>query len=439
MLIKVKKAIGKYNMPLENSDIMVGLSGGADSVALLMALIDLKKEYNFTIRALHVNHNLRGDEAKRDENFVVELCETYNIPLIVESVDILSISNKSGESIELCARRIRYELFEKHSKGLIATAHNANDNAETIIFNLCRGTGTRGLGGIPPVRDNIIRPLIYCSRDDILQYLADKNQTYVNDSSNDSDDYTRNKIRHNIIPLLKDINPAVLTAFCRTSLISNEDSDFLDKTSAQIFERIANGIHLSYDLKNQPAAIRKRVLSIYYSGLGFELDYYHIEEMDKVVLGTISKTSLPNGFLFHTVKDGFVAEKAFKSYEFSISGTLSDITLPCGEFLSVTPQKFEKLKNVYNLLFKFSIDCDKIIGNVTVRNRRSGDKYRPVARNVTKTIKKLISDKKPTFAMKESLFVIEDDAGIIFTNLFGIDERVKVTNDSKNILVFQSH
>ncbi len=438
MLSKVKSAFYNYNMPVKGADITVGVSGGADSVALLLALIDLSSEFSFALQVVHVNHNLRGDESLRDEIFVRDLCAQLNIPCHVVSVDIASLANERNESIELCARSIRYDAFYKHSKGLIATAHNADDNAETVIINLCRGTGLKGLCGIPPVRDNIIRPLIDCSRSEILEFLSQRNQPYVIDSSNNSDDYTRNKIRHNVIPCLKELNPSFETVLRRNSNVLRDDSEYIEKVASHKYSQFIEAGLVSFGLKNEAPAIRKRVLLMYYKELGFKPDNSHIEEMDRVVMGNHVATSLPNGFLFHATSRGFITEKKEIYGDFSYTDfSLTNDTLPAGEFYTVDLEKYKKLNNVNNLLFKFSIDCDKIIGNVAVRSRVNGDKYRPVGRKVTKSLRKLLCEEKPTYKDKTNLFIIEDERGIIFTNLYGIDERVKVTDASRKILIYE--
>ena len=174
MLNSVKNAIKRYNMINGETEITVALSGGADSVALLLCLLELKDDLDVNISAAHLNHCLRGEESDRDEQFVRDLCKQLNVPLTVEKADVKGEADKTGESIELCARRIRYAFLERVTSGLIATAHTANDNIETVLFNMSRGTGISGLCGIPPKRDNIIRPLILVTREQVETYCAEK-------------------------------------------------------------------------------------------------------------------------------------------------------------------------------------------------------------------------------------------------------------------------
>ena len=440
MLLKLRQTIDTYSMLVSGVDVLVALSGGADSVALLRSLNDISDEYNIKLSAIHINHNLRGDESLRDEQFCKELCNSLNIPLVVESVDINGISLETGDSIELCARKLRYELFSKHAKGVIATAHTASDNAETMIYNLCRGSAISGIAGIPPVRDNIIRPLIDCTRDDIISYLDSINQSFVNDSSNDLDDYTRNKIRHNIIPRLFEINPSFFDASSRASVLLRQDDCYLSKISEQEFEKYySNGI-LKRDIISLDIAILSRVLSILFvMEIGIKPEFLHVVKMLSVVNGEFKRCSLPKEMQFESCKNGFCISKITKTQEFCeiISLDVDVISKFFPESKVVDYNQYKNLCNVNNLLFKFSIDCDKIKGKVVVRTRQDGDSYRPVARKVTKTLRKLLSEAKVTSEQSNSLILLCDDDGIFFSNLFGIDERVVVTNKSKNIIVLR--
>ena len=226
----VIRTIEKYNLLEKGDKIVVALSGGADSVSLLDALYSLKELYNLTIYTAHVNHGIRGEEADRDENFCKMLSKKYNAELFIKKADVKAIAQQQKISEELCGRNVRYTFFEELSKKLdakIATAHTASDNAETLLFNIIRGTSVSGAGAIPPRRDNIIRPLIELTRADIEQYCVDNRLEYVNDSTNYTDEYTRNNIRHNIIPILTRINPNFEQAAMRFSENAREIADYL--------------------------------------------------------------------------------------------------------------------------------------------------------------------------------------------------------------------
>ncbi len=257
MITKVKQAVENYNMLSAGSEVTVALSGGADSVALLYAMKELG---GLRLRAAHLNHMLRGEEADRDEEFCQELCKRLEIPLITERIDIAEIAEKTGESIELCARKQRYAFFERAAAGgIIATAHTADDNLETVIFNLARGTGLSGLCGIPPVRDNIVRPLIYCQRAEIEEYLSKKGQAFCTDSSNSQDAYTRNYIRHNISPLLERLNPAVKQNAVLMCEGLRYDSEYIKSSAAEL---IKDKTALVQDIAKAPKSLGMAAISM---------------------------------------------------------------------------------------------------------------------------------------------------------------------------------
>ena len=197
---KVRAYIEKQHMILAEDHIIAGISGGADSVCLFFVLLDLRDRMGISFTAVHVNHGLRGEAANRDEEFVRELCGQYGIPLEVFRVDLESISKKRKQSLEECGRNIRREAFEQIRERCggtkIALAHHQNDNAETLLWNLARGTGLTGLGGIRPVNGRYIRPLLCLDRNEIEDLLRQRGQGYCTDDTNGDTEYTRNKLRH---------------------------------------------------------------------------------------------------------------------------------------------------------------------------------------------------------------------------------------------------
>ena len=233
----VKNTIERYSMINKGDTVIAAVSGGADSVALLYVLYSLRTELDFSLAACHVNHNLRGEESDGDERFVRRICRFLDIPLYVANIKVNDLRLKH-DSLEECARRLRYEFFESISKGkLIATAHTASDNCETMLINITRGTALSGVCGIPARRDNIIRPLLYNTREDIELYCTENSLDYVTDSTNLSDDYTRNKIRHKVVPLLKEINPSLFGAISRLTQSVSDDDRYLDKIASELMKK----------------------------------------------------------------------------------------------------------------------------------------------------------------------------------------------------------
>ena len=310
---KIRNTINRYDMLRKGDTVVVGLSGGADSVALLHILLSLREEYCLTLFACHINHNLRGEESDRDEAFVKNLCESLSVPLEAVSINVKE-QVSPHESLEETARKLRYREFQRictEKAAKLATAHTASDNAETVLINMLRGTGTKGLSGIPPVRDNIIRPLIRCSREEIEEYCEKNSLTFVTDSSNLTDDYTRNKIRHNIIPLLKEINPSFIGAAARMTAIVGDDADYLEECAAEkAKECLIDGKYDSKALKALPKALKCRIIASALKEKGVEPSTLRINQCEEIIEKGMGKVNLcKNRFAYVRKKKFYIAEE----------------------------------------------------------------------------------------------------------------------------------
>jgi len=416
MLNKVKALIEKYNLFEDFEDVSVALSGGADSVCLLYVLCELREEFSLNITAIHVNHMLRGDESDRDQEFVKKLCERLSIPLTICSADVKDYAQKNGESIELAARNLRYELFKQHSKGLVATAHNAGDNLETVILNITRGTGLKGLGGIPVKRDVFIRPLLSCTRDEIEGFLKERGETFVIDSTNLEDNYSRNRIRHRVVPSLKELNGVVeTTAFNMTENIK-EDIDLIESITNKTYLLCSRSNGLDAELlKANHKAIIKRVLAYYFKeNFGYSPERLHIERMNEVLHFGGKKSLKGNTFCKIDNKIFIVGTEGKTENEV---------------FFDVKLKKTEKINNLF---LKNTIDCDKIDGSLVVRKRVSGDKIKQSGRNCTKSLKKLYSEIKLNPKIRDFVPVIADNIGVVWAYGVGVDARVAVDKNTNN-------
>lgn len=242
LLQKVIKYNKKYNMLQEGDGVLVGLSGGADSVCLLYILKDLAEKLHFSLYALHVNHGIRGTAADADEQFVTDLCSKLNVPFISIKEDIVDYAKKNRVSLEEGGRIVRYAALERVKQewgcNKIALAHHANDSAETMLFHLFRGGKLAGLAGIPPVRGSIIRPLLCCGRKEIETWLKERNISYCTDASNFSEDYTRNKIRHRMITYAEEeINPKTVLHMQQTAEYIRQVKEFVEEETKRLFEK----------------------------------------------------------------------------------------------------------------------------------------------------------------------------------------------------------
>ena len=233
----VLEALREYGMCTAGDTVTVGLSGGADSVCLLHLLYSLQAELSVTLQAVHVHHGIRGAAAERDAQFCRLFCEKLQIPLTVEYIDVPKIRRETRESTEECGRRLRYEAFRRTAgeSGKIATAHTADDNAETVLLNL-----TRGICGIPPVRGNVIRPLLFSSRAQVEQYCAENHLEYVTDETNFSDAYSRNRIRLEVLPVLKTLNPSLLTGISGMTARLRAENEVLELQAHSLVQDCKN-------------------------------------------------------------------------------------------------------------------------------------------------------------------------------------------------------
>lgn len=427
----VLKAIKQFSLCDKGDTVTVALSGGADSIALLFVLLSLKDELGITIKAAHLNHMIRGEEAERDQRFVEEICKQNGVELFCEKIDVPTVAKQERISLELAARKVRYEFFERIAIGKVATAHTASDNLETVLYNLARGTSIKGLCGIPAKRGIFIRPLLLCTREDVENYCKENNLSFVTDSTNLSNDYTRNKIRHNIIPKLKEINSAVENNVIKTAISLKEDNDFLENLAYEfIFKNLTENSLNIFTFSDISPALAKRVIKIFTQNYSkeIELDNNHINDIYSACITGKGKISLclnyfaviKNGFLF--VEDGENTEKINFSVTFSKK--------------TVDNLQFEE--NVNNLFLNNAIDCDKIKGQIVLRTKQIGDSIRLRNRGCTKTLKKLFTECKIPIEEREELPVLADDDGVVWVHKIGVAHRCAVGNTTKKVYLINT-
>ncbi len=412
MLNSVSDTIGKYNMLEPSEKILVALSGGADSVSLLIAL----KELGYEVFAVHVNHHLRGEESDRDEAFCRGLCQRLGIMLCVEHVDVRSYCFETGKSVEEAARVLRYEALKKHASDCkIATAHNLDDCFETTLFNLVRGCGIGGLTGIPPVRDNIIRPLIGVSRAEILMFLQSRNETFVTDSTNLEDDCSRNIIRLNVIPELERINPSLLKTY-KSSLENFESAEsYIGKETEKLLE--ASEIAFPEDCDD---FILANALGKILRENGVEPSKQKIDELIELVK-TGGKVNLKKG-VYAVCKDRKIritgdSEQAPEPLQLSDTGSYTWGT----HVLEFTEISQFDISTYNKRSLKWLMDKDRFTGNLVVRAYQGSEKIKLMGNGFTSIVKKLLAS---TPAEKRKLVpVISDDLGAVFVAGYGVSER----------------
>ena len=432
MIGTVRNTIEQYGMIQEGETVLCGLSGGADSVTLLLCL----KELGYSIRACHVNHLLRGAESDRDEQFCCELCERLGVRLDVIRVDVRALCEAEGLSVEEAARRLRYQAFESLGCTKTATAHTLSDSMETALFNLARGTGAKGLCGIPPVRDGYIRPLIACSREEIEQFLSERGQGYVTDSTNLEDDCSRNIIRHRVIPVLKEIDPAAERAFARLSRSLAEDNAYLEGEARRLLEDASReGGYDSRRLASAGRPLLSRAVIMLLRREGLRYDEGRIGELCRMI-GEGGKLCL-SGSTFALCSGGVFRIAVLsepQDEEVSVPGTGSYEL--CGRAAEIIITEKEQFDNKVNKLLTYlSLDYGKIRGELVIRTRRAGDSIRPAGRGCTKSLKKLFYENIPAEKRADTLLLC-DAEGVIAVEGIGVSERAAVSEDTEKLLLF---
>ena len=440
MLEKVKNTISKYDMLSPSDSVLVGLSGGADSVALLVCLTEL----GYNVSAMHINHNLRGEESDRDERFCVELCKNLGIHLTVKSVDVKGYCQGNKLGIEEGARELRYRSFSTAKTDKICTAHTLSDSVETMLINLIRGTALKGLCGVPNKRGNIVRPLIDCTREEVEAFLSERNIGYVTDSTNNSNDYTRNKIRHLVVPKLAEIskeqNGSLYQNIRKTLNSIKLDEDYLSTEAENLLKR-AQTDDDAFDYEvifSSHDAVLNRMLVMLLKRYEVEVSSAKLEDL-KRACEEGKKINLKKN-VYASVKSGkliITGEKEkpqvyFKEISFENTNKVSEFFL--GRRVKICLiERDSKESNVHNMFTKKDIDYDKIKGKIFLRNRKSGDKIRLAERGLTKSLKKLFNESIP-LEERHKVAVLSDDDGVIYVEGFGADERVSADENTKRIL-----
>jgi tRNA(Ile)-lysidine synthase len=442
MICKVISTIDKYKMLDNCSCVIVAVSGGADSVALLSILNSLKLKYGVKITAAHVNHCLRGEESDRDESFVRKFCDENSIELHVLRKDIKKLANQTGLGLEECGRNVRYEFFNSIYPGaLVATAHTLNDRVETMLFNLSRGSTLRGLCSIPAVRGNIIRPLIECSRAEIEGYCQLNKIQYVTDSTNYNREFSRNRIRHNVVTELKKINPSLESAVLRCIESISEDEDFLSITAKSILTdaKADNGYDIN-SIKNAHPSIRKRAIAYIIKNRTGEIPPNNQVEFVDRLLFTGGKTQVITGASIQ-VKGGILTfpddEKGVEKWSVDLIGEVVKYPYGTAEFKVVNKKDLKYTKKINKDILDNCFDYDRINGKLLFRSRIDGDEVKLSGRGCTKSLRKLFNEYHIPVSERGKISIVADDSGILWVEGFGSAERCKVSDRTEKLMIVE--
>jgi len=427
-----------------NASVLVAFSGGPDSRTLLDLLVTDAQQKGYPLYAAHLNHGIRGEEADRDEEFCKQVADAYGIELFCHRADVPALAKETGQSVETAARNARYafftQLMQEHHIPILVTAHNADDNLETMLLDLIRGCGLDGLCGIPPVRavtgGTLVRPLLSCTRDDILAYCQANSLDFVTDSTNTDTQYTRNRIRAEVIPALQAIHPAIVDASIRTCDVLRADAEHLRQEAEALLAWHRLGFSLpTSTVCEAPRPIAARALMLMFREFtdGVALEQCHVQSLLSLCERATphARVDLPHDCIA-VIEDGKLCLMYRKDYP-APAPQAYEVTLQPGEnHISQTNCEIvignsQNPKNIYKYAIRMYFNTDKIVGNIIARNRRPGDKIRYLG--VNKDVRRLMSEKKLPPFLRGCIPVLCDGRGVLAIPSVATRDDVFVAND----------
>jgi len=424
LLLKTEKTIKQNKLLNPGDSVIVALSGGADSVALLLVLNEIGF---YHLSAAHVNHSLRGGEADADEAFCRKLCAALDIPIYCRAYDIPALAAQKKQSVELCAREARYAFLEEVAEkdnSMIAAAHHAGDNTETLIMNICRGTGLSGLCGIPIRRGRIIRPFLTATREEILEYLSQKNQPYRTDATNGSLDYTRNAVRHTVAAPLYKLYPTLDRSVSRLTQNLREDVEYIEHEADRVYNEYNTGKIDIKDISELPAALKKRALLRIAADFGKNTLYEtQLGELLRLCDNRQGIVSL-RGDIAVTAENGRIVlyQAGNHAPREPVAVKLGETALWDGYFAMVQNKPFNINSNKINNSAHFgAFSCDILNGSAFFRTRREGDTVYLPGRHIHKPLKKLFNEMKLSANRRGGIPVIDYKGEVIW--VYGVDNK----------------
>lgn len=446
MIDKIYSYVDKYHMILEGDTVIAGVSGGADSVCLLLVLLELRKRIPFSIRVVHIEHGVRGEASKKDALFVKELCEKHAIPEVAYSYDVPGIAKAQGLSEEEAGRKLRYQTFaleaDKFEPVKIAIAHNQNDNAETMLHHMVRGSALQGIAGIAPVRNRIIRPLLCVTREEIESYLAKCGQTYCTDATNFELIYTRNRIRHEVLPVLAEINSQAVSHMASAAEALRESREYMQLQASKLRDISVVTEHGQMTLNKdaiwqEPVVLRKILIHNLIgelAGSSKDIMAVHVQEVLHLFEMQVGKSiSLPYDLRAERIYEGVRLTGQRKEAHDRFSVLLNDSEQFCCRIFDYNMDIGEIPKKQYTKW----LDYDKIEDNLCVRNRCSGDFFLLDETGKRKKLKQYFVDEKIPQEQRDEILLIADGAHIVWVVGYRISAKYKVTENTRRILEIQ--
>jgi len=437
---KIIKFIKEYNLIESGDRIIIALSGGADSVFLLKFLNKYQSKYKIKLAAFHLNHLLRKDSTS-DQKFSENICSQLQIPFFSEQKNVNLFAKRNKISVEEAGRVLRYkilkELSVKYSYNKIATAHNLDDNAETVLLNLIKGKGLKAISGIPIKNENIIRPILCLSKSEIEKYLELNKIEFIKDLSNLSDEYERNYLRLKIVPdLMKSINKNLSSTIFQTSRILQDFLIFFDSFIEEKYNKIVtyedDNILLNLNLLNKEKLFLRAeiVRKILWQELKMEPTFKKIEEILTLINNQIGRKILISGnYEVFKENDYLIFTKKKKSEKVNIEVKLGYRYNLKSKIILI--EKVEKINFNNNPNIEY-IDADKVVGDLFIRNWEDGDKFIPLGFKGSKKVSDFLTDLKTPSSKRKEILIVTDKNKIISILGYRIDDRVKISENTKN-------
>ncbi|MDO8588599.1 MAG: tRNA lysidine(34) synthetase TilS [Armatimonadota bacterium] len=452
---KLLETVRKHCMFSPGETVIVAVSGGADSVALLHALWTLKESLALSLHVAHLNHGIRGRQADRDAEFVASFADEFGLPLIVEKVDVPALKKAWRLSTEEAARKARYEFFDRTAEavgaGRVATAHTLDDQAETVLLNLIRGAGPDGLSGIPPVRGKYVRPLLHISRLEVLEYCAAHDLKYRTDSTNLRIEYRRNRVRLELIPLLEShYNPRVKSVLASSAEILREESGLLSALASELFDEAAiqtGPLEVVLDighLLRAHAALGRRCARMAIERVKGDLRDLSFEQVERILrrldAGGDFTLTLPSGVVYARREGAKLRvyriepepEVPAVEVELPVPGRAASTELGVvitTELLS-PPADYRRPLGSLDVV----IDRDAVKGKLVLRNWRPGDRIRPLGMSEEKKLQDVFTDAKVPRRQRGFVPVVADREKIIWVAGMALSDAAKVTESTRQTL-----
>jgi tRNA(Ile)-lysidine synthase len=449
IISRVKGTIERYQMIEPRDHIGVAVSGGVDSVVLLDILAGLKDELHISLTILHLNHGIRGEEAARDQRFVEALSKKYALPYFDKEVDCPAYMQERSLSPQEAARALRYLFFEEaiqtHALDKVAMGQTADDQAETVLMRFLTGGGTRGLKGIPPLRGPYIRPLVEVWREELLEYAQHKGLLFVQDSSNMKKAYLRNRIRHELLPALREYNPNIKERLLQLAQVLGADETYLEALADEVSERIVTGVEEASipiaQLLGLPQALQARILQHAYTQLtsGGTLEYLHINTILRMIQGAegSKRLALPKGLWATQVYDTLVLRKGTEIPE-GITEVI-ELEIPGRTRLDRFGVEIEAVVTDEQIApqpdpLEAYLDYQQLTIPLRVRSVHPGDSFTPLGMDGRKKLKNFFIDLKIPRSERSRIPLIISGGDICWVAGWRIDERFKVRKGTKKVL-----